>query len=149
MRIIIRISLVLLLSIGVYGQGRGRTASPASVPPPQTATPQSYPEAQVQAGKPVFSAQCGFCHGRDAAGGETGPDLTRSALVAADVRGDKIGPVVRNGRSDKGMPMFSFPDSDLAAIVAFIHDQKAKTDSEAGGRRTVEIADLQTGSAEA
>ena len=42
-------------------------------------------------------------------GGETGPDLTRSALVAEDVRGDKIIPLFRNGRVDKGMPPFSLP----------------------------------------
>ena len=64
--------------------------------------PQSYPPAQVQAGQPLFSAQCGFCHGRDAAGGESGPDLTRSALVAADVRGDKIGPVVQERTRRQG-----------------------------------------------
>ena len=51
---------------------------------------------------------------------------TRSALVAADVRGDKIGPAVRNGRVDKGMPAFTLGDADLAAIVAFIHDQKTQ-----------------------
>jgi cytochrome c oxidase cbb3-type subunit 3 len=102
-RIIIRISGVLLLSICVYAQGRGRNASPASQPPPPTGTVQSYAAEQVQSGKPLFSAHCGFCHGRDAAGGETGPDLTRSTLVAADAKGDKIGPVLRNGRIDKGM----------------------------------------------
>ena len=58
--------------------GRGAQASPASVPPPASATPQSYPPEQVRAGQPLFSAQCGFCHGRDAMGGETGPDLTRA-----------------------------------------------------------------------
>src|SRR5262249_21345442 len=71
------------------GTGRGQ-ASPASVPPPPTATPQTYPPEQVAAGRPMFSAQCGFCHGRDAMGGESGPDLTRSKLVAEDVHGDKI-----------------------------------------------------------
>src|SRR5580693_655777 len=104
---------VLFIICACAAQGRGRNSSPASQPPPQTATPQSYPPEQVQAGKASFSAQCGFCHGRDAAGGETGPDLTRSALVAADVRGDKIGPVVRSGRIDKGMPIFNLTDSDL------------------------------------
>jgi mono/diheme cytochrome c family protein len=129
--------------------GRGSQASPAAVPPPPTATPQAYPQEQVRAGQPIFSAQCGFCHGRDAMGGETGPDLTRAPLVAADVRGDKIGPVVRNGRADKGMPAFSLSDADLAAAVAFIHDQKNKSASLTGGRRAVEVADLQTGNAEA
>src|SRR5678815_908643 len=106
-------------------QGRGQ-GSPASQRPPQTATPQQYPPEQVEAGRTRFGAQCGFCHGRDAAGGESGPDLTRSALVAADVRGDRIGPVVRNGRTDKGMPAFTLSDADLTGVIAFIHDQKAQ-----------------------
>ncbi len=136
------------------GSDQGQTpirpqASPAAVPPPATATPQSYPPEQARAGQPIFSAQCGFCHGRDAMGGETGPDLTRAASVAADVRGGTIGPLVRNGRVDKGMPAFSLGDADLAAVVAFIHDQKTKAESLTGGRRAVDVADLQTGNAEA
>ena len=54
-------------------------------------SPQTYSIEQIEAGELRFSSQCGFCHGRDAAGGETGPNLTRSKLVAADNRGDKIG----------------------------------------------------------
>jgi cytochrome c oxidase cbb3-type subunit 3 len=119
------------------------------VPPPTTATPQAYQPEQVRAGQPIFAAQCGFCHGRDAMGGETGPDLTRAASVAADVRGDTLGPVVRNGRVDKGMPAFTLAESDLAAVVAFIHDQKTKAESLTGGRRAVDVADLQTGNVEA
>ncbi len=130
------------------GQGRGQ-GSPASVRPPQTATPQQYPAAQVEAGRTRFTSQCGFCHGRDAGGGESGPDLTRSALVAADVRGDRIIQMVRSGRVDKGMPAFTLPDADLTAIVAFIHDQKTQADSAVGGRRSVDLADLQTGDAAA
>jgi cytochrome c oxidase cbb3-type subunit III len=134
---------------GGGNQGQGRAGSPASQRPPETVTPQSYPPEQVQAGGVAFSAQCGFCHGRDAMGGETGPDLTRSALVAEDVRGDKITPVVRTGRIDKGMPAFTLPDTDIAAIVAFIHDNKWKAASLEGNRRSVDVADLQTGNAQA
>jgi cytochrome c oxidase cbb3-type subunit 3 len=47
------------------------------------------------------------------------------------------------------MPAFSLSDGDLAAVVAFIHDEKAKAESETGGRRSVDPADLQTGNAEA
>jgi cytochrome c oxidase cbb3-type subunit 3 len=131
---------------GGRGQGGQRTASQQ---PPPTVTPQSYPPEQVQAGQPLFSARCGFCHGRDAAGGETGPDLTRSTLVAEDVRGDKLIPVIREGRVDKGMPGFSLGAGDFAAIVAFIHDQKIKAESQEGSRRSVDEADLQTGNADA
>jgi len=137
------------LSCLVAAQGRGGQApSPASQRPPQTASPQTYPAEQIQAGQGRFASQCGFCHGRDAAGGETGPDLTRSELVAADLRGDKISPVVRNGVPQKGMPGFDLSAADLEAIIAFIHDQKAKADTLGGGRRSVDVADLQTGNAE-
>src|SRR5688500_3524327 len=125
-------------------QGRGQ-ASPASQRPPQTATPQQYPPEQVEAGRTRFASQCGFCHGRDAGGGEGGPDLTRSELVAADVRGDRIVPVVRTGRGN--MPPFNLPDADLMAMVAFIHDQKTQAESAVGGRRSVDVADLQSGNA--
>jgi cytochrome c oxidase cbb3-type subunit 3 len=101
------------------------------------------------AGQAVFASRCGFCHGRDAAGGEGGPDLTVSALVGADVNGDKLTPVIRDGRVDKGMPAFtSLGASDLSAVVAFIHDQKKKAESNPGRRRSVDLADLQTGSVE-
>lgn len=123
--------------------------SPAAQRPPQTATAQAYPPEQVNAGRSLFAAQCGFCHGRDAMGGETGPDLTRSELVASDVRGDKIVPVVKNGRPEKKMPPFNLSDTDLSALVAFIHDAKEKAGSLEGSRRNVEPADLQTGNAQA
>lgn len=128
---------------------RNPIESPASQHPPRTVTPQAYPIEEIRAGEVRFVSQCGFCHGRDAAGGETGPDLTRSKLVAGDNRGDKIGPLVRAGRPDQGMPKFTMSDEDLNAIVAFIHDQKTKAESEAGGRRSVAPEDLATGSAAA
>ena len=130
-------------------RGRGAGASPASQPPPAPATPQTFPAEQIAAGERVFSAQCGFCHGRDAAGGEGGTDLTRSALVAQDVRGDRIGPLVRSGRPDRGMPPFSLSEPDLTAVVAFLHDRQATQRLLLGGRRSVDPADLQTGNADA
>ncbi|HTR37622.1 MAG TPA: c-type cytochrome [Bryobacteraceae bacterium] len=128
---------------------RDPSQSPASQRPPQTVTRQTYPIEQIRTGEVRFVSQCGFCHGRDAAGGETGPDLTRSKLVAEDNHGDQIGPLVRAGRPDQGMPAFSLSDADLAGIVAFIHDQKTKAEADGGGRRSVDAADLATGDAAA
>ncbi len=124
--------------------GSGQKAAGAGSKSGSTASP-----AQVEAGRTRFAAQCGFCHGRDAGGGETGPDLTRSALIAEDVRGEKIGAVARAGRPDKGMPPFALADADMAAIVAFLHDAHAKAKLENGGRRSVAPADLTSGDAEA
>jgi cytochrome c oxidase cbb3-type subunit III len=125
-------------------------SSPAAAPVPETATPQSYAADLVESGRAKFAAECGFCHGRDAAGGSGGPDLTRSLLVAQDVRGDRIGLIVRSGRVDAGMPAFpGMSQSDLSAIVAFIHDEKTRAETAVGGRRSVEPEDLATGNARA
>src|SRR5438874_7349291 len=124
--------------VNAQAPARNPAQSPASRPRPQTATSQAYSIEEIQAGELRFKSQCGFCHGRDAAGGETGPDLTRSALVAEDLRGDKIGAVIRKGVPEKGMPSFDLSDTDLGAIVAFIHDQKTKFEALGGGRRSVD-----------
>jgi mono/diheme cytochrome c family protein len=98
-----------------------------------------------QAGGGLFQQHCAFCHGRDAMGGETGPDLTRSKLVLADAGGDKISEVVRNGRPEKKMPAFTFSSQELDGLAAFIHEQVTKATSQKGKRRGVDVADLQTG----
>jgi len=143
----------ILLSVAVYipaaQEQAGRAQSPASQRPPETVKAQTYSSELIRAGEGRFIAECGFCHGRDAAGGETGPDLTRSMLVAEDFRGDKIGSLLRSGRVEKGMPSFSLNVEDGAAIVAFIHDQKAKMEAVGGGRRGVDPVDLDTGNVEA
>jgi cytochrome c oxidase cbb3-type subunit 3 len=99
-------------------------------------------------GQTVFRRDCAFCHGRDAGGGESGPDLTRSQLVANDKAGSTIGPVLLEGRPDRGMPAFHLSDPELSAVVAFIHGAKTKAEANKGGRKGVDEADLQTGNAE-
>jgi len=110
---------------------------------------KTYPADLVEQGAALFRQDCSFCHGRDATGGESGPDLTRSKLVAADVNGEKISPVVRSGVPDKGMPAFDRTDQQIATLVAFIHTQQAVLAEGgrkgAGGRKGVDPEDLQTG----
>jgi cytochrome c oxidase cbb3-type subunit III len=132
------------------GPARPPMQSPASQPRPKSATQQTYTAAQVREGEVRFGAQCGFCHGKDATGGESGTDLTRSEIVSKDARGDKIGPVVRAGRPNAGMPSFgTLSDGDLGAIVAFLHSQMDKFAELGGGRRSVDPSDLATGNATA
>jgi cytochrome c oxidase cbb3-type subunit 3 len=80
------------------------------------------PAARVATGKQEFRQTCGFCHGLDGRGA-SGPDLIRSALVSHDVNGDLLGPVVRNGRPEKGMPAFPLPDDKIQAIAEFLHSE--------------------------
>jgi mono/diheme cytochrome c family protein len=103
----------------------------------------------ADAGGALFQQHCAFCHGRDAAGGETGPDLTRSKLVITDDDGDRISEVVRNGRPEKKMPGFNFSNDEMLSVVGFIKAQEAKAAAQKGNRRGVDVSDLQTGSVEA
>jgi cytochrome c oxidase cbb3-type subunit 3 len=84
-------------------------------------------------------------------GGETGPDLTQSKLVLTDTDGSKIAQVVREGRNepDKKMPAFQFSGQELNSLVAFIRAREVAAAAMKGGRRGVEVADLQTGNVDA
>jgi mono/diheme cytochrome c family protein len=106
---------------------------------------------EAAAGGALFQQNCAFCHGRDAMGGETGPDLTQSKLVLTDTDGSKISQVVREGRNepDKKMPAFQFSSQELNTLVAFIRAREAAAAAMKGGRRGVAVSDLQTGNAEA
>lgn len=107
-----------------------------------------YPAALAEQGQSRFVAACGFCHGRDAAGGSRGLDLIRSELVASDVNGDLIAPVVRSGRPNTDMVPFDtalLSGQDLNAIVAFIHNQRFLASTLEGGRRSVQPEDVAIG----
>jgi mono/diheme cytochrome c family protein len=105
---------------------------------------------EAAAGGALFQQNCAFCHGRDAMGGETGPDLTRSKLVLTDSGGSKIAQVVSEGQTsgDKKMPAFRFSPPEVSALVAFIRARITAAGAMKGGRRGVDVNDLQTGNAE-
>jgi mono/diheme cytochrome c family protein len=105
---------------------------------------------EAAAGGALFQQNCAFCHGRDAMGGETGPDLTRSKLVLTDSNGSKISQVVSEGQTsgDKKMPAFRFSPPEASALVAFIRARITAAGVMKGGRRGVDVSDLQTGTAE-
>jgi mono/diheme cytochrome c family protein len=102
----------------------------------------------AEGGAAVFQENCAFCHGRDAMGGETGPDLTQSKLVREDKTGEKIAQVIHEGRPDK-MPGFNLSDPEVTGIIAFIREREAAANAHPGGRRGVAVADLQTGNVQA
>lgn len=117
-------------------------------------TPAQRAEAQddsaaVDRGRTQFKSSCGFCHGNDATGAR-GPDLVRSAIVNHDDRGNLLGPVIRNGRPDKGMPSFStLKDDQIADIVAFLHRQARAALKSGEVPGSYPVSKLLTGNAEA
>jgi cytochrome c oxidase cbb3-type subunit 3 len=122
-------------------------AAPASTPVPSQRG--GAPAAAPGSGEAIFGANCAFCHGRDATGGAGGLDLTDSPLVAQDVNGDKMMPVIKSGRPEKGMPPFAaLPEGDIRKIVEYVHTRKTAVDANPGRRRKVSVEDISTGSAE-
>lgn len=128
-----------------------RPARPQVTVGSQGALPEhaKFTPEQIEAGGTLLLQNCAFCHGKDASGGESGPDLTRSKLVMGDKNGEAIGQVVRTGRLEKGMPRFDLSDAQIVSLAAFIHSQQDKAMSQTGTRKGVEPEDLRTGSAEA
>jgi len=97
--------------------------------------------AAVERGRQFFVPRCGFCHGNDAHG-KSGPDLVRSALVLHDNKGDTLGPVIRDGRPDRGMPAFaSVTAEQIADLSVFLHSRAA----DVSNRFAYKIGDLITG----
>lgn len=101
--------------------------------------------AAAERGKKIFVPTCGFCHGADASG-KSAPDLIRSELVLHDEGGNLIGPVIHNGRPDRGMPAFpSITNAQIADIAAFFKLRKQET----ANRFAYVIQGLLTGNAKA
>jgi cytochrome c oxidase cbb3-type subunit III len=103
----------------------------------------NFDAAAVERGQKVFQSNCSFCHGANAKGGESGPDLVRSPIVLRDENGDQIGSVVLNGRPDKGMPKFPLSHEQISDIATFLH-QRVKA---AADRGSYQILDIVTGDA--
>lgn len=107
------------------------------------------PDSQaVERGRKAFVSSCGFCHGDDATGNR-GPDLVRSPLVNHDDKGNLIGPVIKNGRPDKGMPAFPMTDAQISDIVAFLHARVLEALHSAHVSGDYPLEKLLTGNAEA
>ena len=114
---------------GGFGGPRGRTID----------------EGAAGRGQQLFVAQCGFCHGTNATGGQSGPDLIRSVLVMGDENGKQLGEFLKVGRVDKGMPKFDFSQEQSTDIATFLHQRIAV----AIDRGNYKILDILVGDAKA
>jgi len=99
----------------------------------------------MERGKAAFVATCGFCHGSNARGGESGPDLLRSVVVLDDEGGKELGEFLRTGRPGSGMPAFSLPPDRTADLATFLHSQITA----AAFRKTYQILNILVGNAKA
>jgi cytochrome c oxidase cbb3-type subunit 3 len=94
------------------------------------------PPEQLARGQQLFRSNCAFCHGSDARGGETGPNLVRDVLVLRDQNGETITPIVQNGIPARGMPKFALSAAEISDIAAWLHGQPL---SDRGAPSTLDI----------
>lgn len=108
------------------------------LPPPPDA-------AAAERGSKIFAQNCAFCHGPKATGAE-GPNLIRSAVVLHDEKGELIGPVLLNGRPDKGMPAFpSLTAAQIFDVAEFLHTRV----QDAANRSSYKLLNVVTGDSKA
>lgn len=107
--------------------------------------PPAPDQAAVDRGQKLFSQNCAFCHGKDANGGDGGPDLIRSVLVNHDENGNLIAPVVLNGRPNEGMPKFKLTPVQISDIATFLHARNRYVRY----RQLYRVKDIVTGDAKA
>jgi cytochrome c oxidase cbb3-type subunit III len=79
--------------------------------------------AAAKKGEPLYKLNCATCHGENARGAQ-GPNLVRSVTVLHDEKGEEIGPVIKNGRPQGGMPGFpNLSADDINNIGQYLHLQ--------------------------
>lgn len=101
---------------GGGGGGRGGTREFLGLGP-------APDEAAAKKGEPLYKQNCATCHGENARGSQ-GPNLVRSVVVLHDEKGEEIGPVIKSGRPQAGMPGFpNLSQDDLSNIAQYLHLQ--------------------------
>ena len=132
-------AIVLLGALGVRAQQPA--PAPAPAPPRRAPDEPQFDQAASKRGLELLVERCGFCHGSNARGGSSGPDLTRSAMVQEDENGKQLGEFLRVGRPEKNMPKFELTEQELTDLATFLH----ATIHSIGNRGTYQILDIVTG----
>ncbi len=121
-------------------------------PPRRPTGPTPEQVAAAKRGETIYKQNCTMCHSDDLTGGR-GPDLIRSTLVRHDKGGNLIGPVVTQGRPEKGMPSFPLSSAEVSDLVAYIDSELALFDMHTripgGYPNDIPASRLATGSAAA
>ena len=134
--------IMLVISLGSQtppgppAGGRGGGAPPTQgVPPPSrgggggggTAGPADKPLvdfAAAERGKVVWIAECVTCHGAQARGTDTGPNLLRSIVMLRDRYGSEIGPFLKKGHPmQSGKPASGLTAAEITDIAHFLRKQ--------------------------
>jgi len=118
---------------GAGGGGRGGQAGQPQGPPQVSRRPEVTP-ALVEQGKAIWTRECITCHGTNARGTETGPNLIRSQTIGYDRGvpalglGTVLGPYLKKGHpTQSGKSSASFTDQETLALAHFLSDKVNET----------------------
>ncbi len=116
---------------GGRGQAQGRGGGAAPAQPPAVRQISRSPAVDQEAhdrGRALWASHCIDCHGSQARGSETGPNIIRTKTVnfdrtAADA-GSVLGPFLKAGHPTQGQkPSASFTDPEVVALAHFLRQR--------------------------
>ena len=103
---------------------------------------QKVDAAAAQRGRGIYSQRCADCHGAEAKGTDTGPDLMRSALMMRDRVGSELGPALKRlPGHDSGL--------STAQVTDLTHFLKQQIEATAVNRNPAKPPNVLTGDASA
>jgi mono/diheme cytochrome c family protein len=115
---------------GGAGQGPGRGGAPPGPPPgvQQIARSPVVDQAAHDRGRALWASHCIDCHGSQARGSETGPNIIRTKVVnfdrSAAVAGSVLGPFLKAGHPTQSKkPSASFTDEEVVGLANFLRQR--------------------------
>jgi mono/diheme cytochrome c family protein len=133
---------------GGQGQGRGGAATPAQTPAVRQ-IPRS-PAVDLAAhdrGRALWASHCIDCHGSQARGSDTGPNIIRTKTVNFDrtaaEAGSVLGPFLKAGHPTQSQkPSASFTDDEIVSLANFLRQRVNDT---MRGSPVFTVGDIVTG----
>ena len=115
---------------GGQGQGRGgRGAAPDQTPAVrQISRSPVVDQAAHDRGRALWASHCIDCHGSQARGSDTGPNIIRTKTVnydrSAEVAGSVLGPFLKAGHPTQSKkPSASFTDEEIVGLANFLRQR--------------------------
>ena len=122
--------VALALAAGVRAQApaTGRQAAPPPAQQPrQGVGPADRPtvdSAAADRGRHVWAVECITCHGSQARGTDTGPNLIRSMVVLRDRYGSQLGPFLKKGHpTQSGTPSATLTEAQVVDVTHFLRQR--------------------------
>jgi mono/diheme cytochrome c family protein len=108
--------------------GRGGAATPGPPPAAPVARSPVVDQAAHDRGRALWATNCIDCHGSQARGSDTGPNIIRTKTVNFDrsavAAGSVLGPFLKAGHPTQSKkPSASFTDEEVVALANFIRQR--------------------------